>query len=142
MSDHPNTYHPPNIEHELGGPTYHVRKKIWVTFDKHGIHCYPNAPEEVKYLRDPHRHLFKFKVGISVYHDEREIEFHMLQNEITSWYDSGVLEFNFRSCESLAGDLLTKLKTAYPDRPYYSVEVSEDGECGAELVHEYYHGVL
>lgn len=115
---------------------YTDRIKIWVTFSMNGIHCYPSAPEEVKYLRDPHRHLFKFKVGIQTYHMDREVEFHMLQNEVRSWYSDGVLQLDHKSCEMLARELLDNLRRKYPGRGYYAVEVSEDGECGAEVSYE------
>ena len=43
-----------------------VKKNIWVTFQKEGIHKYPDAPDEVDFLRYPHRHMFHFKVQIEV----------------------------------------------------------------------------
>lgn len=113
--------------------TFRESTDIWITFALHGIHQYPNAPEEVAYLRDPHRHLFKFKVTVSVYHDDREVEFHMLQNWCKSLYSSGVLELNHKSCEMLARELLSKLTEKYSLDRSYEVEVSEDGECGAVL---------
>ena len=50
-----------------------VKKNIWVTFQKEGIHKYPDAPDEVDFLRYPHRHMFHFKVQIEVYNDDRDI---------------------------------------------------------------------
>jgi len=111
------------------------KKLVWVTFQRKGFHFYPGAPSEVAYLQDRHRHLFKFKVKIEVFHDDREIEFHMFLNKIESWYDSGALELNHKSCEMLADDLHAKLNKEYggTGRPRECViEVSEDGECGAE----------
>ena len=52
-----------------------VKKNIWVTFQKEGIHKYPDAPDEVDFLRYPHRHIFHFKVQIEVFNDDRDIEF-------------------------------------------------------------------
>ncbi len=111
--------------------TFHESRDIWITFALHGIHRYPDAPEEVAYLRDPHRHLFKFKVTISVFHDDREVEFHMLQNWCKGLYGSGVLSMDYKSCEMLARELLLKLFEKYGPARSYEVEVSEDGECGA-----------
>lgn len=111
------------------------KKFIWVKFQRKGYHFYPNAPEEVAYLRDRHRHLFQFKVKIEVFHDDREIEFHMFQNELESWYDNGTLELNHKSCEMLADDLAERIGTRFRDATDFRklvVEVSEDGECGAE----------
>ena len=104
-------------------------KRIWVTFEKHGIHYYKDAPEEVAYLRNLHRHLFKVKVTIEVYHNDREIEFHLFQKFLI---ENGNLNFDYRSCEMIAEDLLEIVKSKYPNRTI-SVEVSEDGECGAIL---------
>lgn len=105
-------------------------KLIWVTFAKVGFHCYPSAPEDVSYLRQQHRHLFKFKVTIQVFNNEREIEYHQFLNKIVGWYDEGILQFDNQSCETIASDLLLTVMAQYPGR-YVEVEVSEDGECGS-----------
>lgn len=111
-----------------------LTRMIWVTFSRIGIHRYPDAPNEVAYLRDLHRHKFEFKVGIQVQHDDRELEFHMFLNWLTSLYDQKVLELDFRSCEMMADDLIQKVIAKY-DCASRKVEitVSEDGECGATL---------
>lgn len=107
--------------------------KIWITFAIPGIHCYPDAPEDVAYLRSPHRHLFKFKVTLSVFHDDREVEFHQLLNWCRAQYQ-GDLTVDYKSCEMIARELAYKL-TCYSATPrYIEVEVSEDGECGAVVV--------
>lgn len=105
---------------------------IWVTWALPGIHCYPNAPEDVEYLRHPHRHLFHFKASITVFHDDREIEFHQMKNWLTSLYSEGTLQLDYKSCEMLAQDLIDKILAHYDcGNRNVSVEVSEDGECGA-----------
>jgi hypothetical protein len=111
---------------------------IWVTFDKVGFHRYPQAPDEVAYLRTEHRHVFKFRVSITVHHDDREIEFHMFKNWMLSLYDSSSavsgLKVNHQSCEMLADDLLKSILQRYDcSQRTVAVEVSEDGECGAIL---------
>jgi hypothetical protein len=110
------------------------KKFVWVTFQRKGYHFYPDAPEDVGYLRDRHRHLFKFKVKIEVLHDNREIEFHQFQNTIEGWYDSGALELNHKSCEMMADDLYKLLVEEYScgTPRELCIEVSEDGECGSE----------
>ena len=110
-------------------------KKIWVTFQKKGIHRYPQAAtesdlEDVSYLGYPHRHLFKFKVTIEVFHDDREIEFHQFLNWLESLYE-GTLELDYKSCEMIADDLAVQIKQKYSGR-YLRIEVSEDGECGCD----------
>ena len=109
-----------------------VTRKVWVTFDRVGWHRYPNAPDDVAYLKLEHRHKFKFKVGVSVTHDDREIEFHQLLNWLESLYDERLV-VNHKSCEMLASDLIDSLVEKYGIDRHYEVEVSEDGECGAVL---------
>lgn len=111
--------------------------RIWVTFKVPGIHCYPDAPEDVAYLRSPHRHLFHFKAAIQVFHDEREIEFHQFLRFCKSHYASEE-DCSNQSCETLARTLVERIRAQYPmlgTEPYLiraiAVEVSEDGECGA-----------
>lgn len=107
---------------------------IWVTFDKVGFHRYPDAPNDVAYLRDVHRHVFKFKVMITVWHDDREIEFHMLKTWLVSLYDEKVMNVDYKSCEMLAKELLNKITDKYDcSARIVSVDVSEDGECGATV---------
>lgn len=102
---------------------------IWVTFEREGFHCYPFAPEDVSYLRQLHRHLFKFRVEIEVFHDERDIEFHQFLKLCKEFYSDS--EFmNNKSCETLARTLGDHLRFVHPGR-FLTVEVSEDGECGS-----------
>lgn len=108
---------------------------VWVKFDKVGFHRYPDAPDEVAYLRDLHRHIFKFQVQIEVHHDDREIEFHMLKNWLTGLYEGGALEVDYKSCEMLAQELMDKIIAKYDcSNRMVSVDVSEDGECGAQVM--------
>lgn len=107
-----------------------TRARIAVTFQRAGFHKYPSAPEDVSYLQSVHRHLFKFKVTINVHHDDREIEFHQFLNWIESLYANNTLNFDFKSCEMLARELATEIHKRYNTRTI-SVEVWEDGECGA-----------
>ncbi len=60
-------------------------KMIWVTFRKEGIHKYPAAATDpnlatgdeydVSFLATPHRHIFHFRVWLSVTHNDRDVEF-------------------------------------------------------------------
>lgn len=105
-------------------------KVIYVTFQLPGIHCYPDAPEDVSYLRSPHRHLFHFKVSIEVFHADRCIEFHQFKNWLLSLFNTSVLELDFKSCEMISDELAKKVREKYSNR-WLQVEVSEDGECGS-----------
>jgi len=121
-----------------------VKRKIWVTFKRKGLHCYPDAGKDsslrdVNYLGNVHRHLFYFRVGIEVGSENREIEFHQFLNWLESLYDSGILELGSKSCEMICMDLIDKVKVKYGGREIV-VDVSEDGECGSTV--EYLPGRL
>jgi hypothetical protein len=108
-------------------------RKIWVTFQREGIHCYPAALtepqlEDVKFLGYPHRHIFHFRVSIDVFHSDRDIEFIQFKRWLESLYE-GTLELNFKSCEMISDDLYLQIASRYPGRAVW-IEVSEDGENG------------
>jgi hypothetical protein len=110
---------------------------IYVKFQREGIHAYPAALtdpalEDVKFLGYPHRHMFNFVVWISVGHSDRDIEFIQFKRWLESLYGTGTLELNSRSCEMIATELATTIKTKYPGREIW-IDVSEDDENGAFL---------
>ena len=115
-----------------------VKKTIWVTFQKEGIHKYPDAPKEVEFLKYPHRHIFKFKVAIEVFHGDRDIEFFIFKRWLESLYADDILQLDYKSCEMMADDLAKQIKDKYPGRRL-SIDVSEDGEngCHVEYPKEY-----
>lgn len=114
---------------------------IWVTFDKEGLHKYPAALDDpklktgdeydVSFLGYIHRHIFKFKVEIEVFHDDRDIEFIQFKRWLQSLYE-GELNVDFKSCEMIATDLYRQIQARYPGRKT-TITVSEDGENGATL---------
>jgi hypothetical protein len=112
---------------------------IWVTFQKEGIHKYPAALEDpkladVSFLGHPHRHIFHFRVSISVFHNDRDIEFIQFKRWVEGLYNSSnaVLELDYKSCEMIADDLYRQINLKYPGR-HVSIEVSEDGENGCGI---------
>jgi hypothetical protein len=122
-----------------------ARRRIWVTFRKEGIHCYPAAATDptlntgneydVSFLASPHRHIFHFRVSIDVFHNDRDIEFIQFKRWLESLYNgqNSVLELDFKSCEMIADDLYVQIAERYPDRNV-SIQVAEDGENGC-LIH-------
>lgn len=107
-----------------------MNKSVWVTFQKEGIHCYPDAPHGVEFLKHPHRHIFHFRVEIEVFHDDRDIEFILFKRELENLYDDQTLELNYKSCEMIADELADYILDLYPDRELI-ITVSEDNENGA-----------
>ena len=112
-----------------------AQKLIWVTFQKEGIHCYPAAPEGVEFLKHPHRHMFHFRVGIQVFHDDRELEFILFKRELEALYADETLQLDYKSCEMMAEDLAKYIIGQYPNR-FLEIEVSEDGENGCKVTYD------
>lgn len=115
-------------------------KYIWVTFQKEGIHKYPQALTDpnladVSFLGYPHRHIFHFRVDIEVFHDDRELEFIQFKRWLESLYQTNILELNFRSCEMISDDLAILIRDKYPRRKF-KISVSEDNENGSYAEYE------
>lgn len=113
---------------------------IWVTFEKEGIHKYPAALtdpalSQVSFLGYPHRHIFKFKVAIEVFHEDRDIEFILFKRWLESLYTDNSLQLDYKSCEMLSDELAEKIAARYPGRGI-TIEVSEDGENGSTAIYE------
>lgn len=116
------------------------QKFIWVTFRREGIHCYPQAAlnpalatgdqYDVSFLGHPHRHIFHFRVWISVTHQDRDIEFIQFKRWLENLYAQATLELNHKSCEMISDDLYVQIASRYPGREVW-IEVSEDGENGS-----------
>jgi len=120
-------------------------RKIWITFQKEGIHCYPAAATDptlatgdeydVSFLGTPHRHIFHFRVWIDVLHNDRDIEFIQFKRWLENLYRDSVLKLDYKSCEMMSDDLYLKIAERYPNRAVW-IEVSEDGENGALIKYE------
>jgi hypothetical protein len=109
---------------------------IFVKFQRHGFHHWPNASKinpQRAYLENSHRHLFYVEVEVPVLHDDREIEFHDLQDFLEeswpAWKDQGG-----KSCETMAKEIAQMVRDEWSDLPWIKVEVSEDNECGARYL--------
>jgi hypothetical protein len=118
-----------------------AKKMIWVTFQKEGLHKYPAALDDprlatgdeydVSFLGYVHRHIFKFKVSIEVFNDDRDIEFIQFKRWLESLYaDSSILALDFKSVEMISDDLYLQINERYPSRDVI-IDVSEDGENGS-----------
>ena len=100
---------------------------VYCTVLFEGIHCWPSCPfEEVKYLRDPHRHIFHIKAHKQVFHDDRDVEFIMLKHKVETYLKEKYPDrrMGATSCEMLGRDLMNHFDLI-------QVDVSEDGENGA-----------
>ena len=103
---------------------------IWVRTTVAGFHNWPQPYAGREYLSSRHRHLFHVKVAVPVAHDDRDIEFHDLLDEVNGWLRQFRGEFGPQSCEAIGRELGKYLLLQHPVG-WVEVEVSEDGEAGA-----------
>jgi hypothetical protein len=115
-----------------------MTKSIIVKTQFAGVHNWPEAPDVVKFLREPHRHIFKIKVIIPINKD-RELEFFMVKKIIDEfisnkfWWAYGeIAELKSTSCEELA-EKIGRWLIEQCDFPRVSVIVMEDGENGSKV---------
>jgi len=129
-----------NMADDILKQKQNAKRWIWVTFQKEGIHKYPAALEDpalatgdeydVSFLGYPHRHIFHFRVAISVVHNDRDIEFIQFQRWLENLYKDDVIQLDYKSCEMMSDDLFDQISAKYPGRDV-KIEISEDGENGA-----------
>jgi hypothetical protein len=104
-------------------------KEVFCRFQFEALHCWPNAPEKVAYLRNSHRHVFHVECTFDIRHNDRDVEFISKKNEIENrcrdrWH---LQDIGHKSCEMLAMEILEAFKDVR------GVTVSEDGENGARI---------
>lgn len=104
---------------------------IKVTDRFEDFHRYIDAPEEVNFLKNLHRHLFHVTVKLQVEKIDREVEFFIFKKDLAiyiSWLRTDLMiGGNKMSCEMMADYLAKKIMSKYKYRDV-EVEVSEDGE--------------
>lgn len=112
-----------------------MKRAIVVRAFVEGLHRWVEAPDEVAFLRNPHRHVFHVTLTIHVNHDDRELEFILVKRALEAHLApiakaarAGAVSNN--SCEHIAGYVLAWATTTFGERGM-RCEVSEDGENGA-----------
>lgn len=103
-----------------------MKKTVFCTTRFEGFHCWPEAPNEVAFLRDRHRHEFRVRAEVTVDHADRDVEFILLKRKLDKKIDTILEDENTAnwSCEMWAITLIDELDLD-------ACEVSEDGENGA-----------
>lgn len=108
-----------------GGP---IKKYVFARARFTAIHAWPACPHEsVTYLRHRHRHEFHVEIRAEVQHNDRDVEFIMLKQQLEDvlrkWHNT---DCGSTSCEQFAEDIAVAFKGVVT-----YVSVSEDGENGA-----------
>ena len=144
----------------VNNPMSDTSNTICVKLQREGFHRWLDAPHEVKYLRNYHRHVYHIKAELGV-GESRELEYFMVQYEINRILDHYIKEQEFLtpdymeeefniitgqdpdstlvigSCEQFANWLVKQLELKYGRDRYIKVSVSEDGENGSSAENYY-----
>lgn len=108
---------------------------IVVQLEQEGVHRWQDAPDEVFFLRDFHRHIFKVTVKIQVFHDDRELEFIMVKRVLQSYLERYLQIRGSNSCEMISRDIIDYILEKYGDHRFVEVITLEDGENGGGVIH-------
>lgn len=92
-----------------------------------GFHRYLNAPEEVKFLREFHRHIFYVEAVFDVEFANRELEFFIEKKKINNALKRYRDKYFEESCEQVAEWLCSKIGAS-------EVSVFEDDENGGKFL--------
>jgi hypothetical protein len=104
--------------------TTKVLGDVFITTTFIGYHRWVDAPDDVAFLRDYHRHVFHVKMFWTITHAERQIEFISQKRLVDAWLNAIYKERRFEdSCETIALNLMGEFGAS-------CVQVSEDGENG------------
>lgn len=105
-----------------------MNTEVIATVRHAGFHRWPECPfEEVRYLKNFHRHEFHIKVWKPVSHTDREVEIIMLKRSVQEFLSTTFgSDFGRNSCEDIATILVEKFQLS-------QCEVLEDGENGAHV---------
>lgn len=102
-----------------------MKTLVWITTEFVGFHRWVDAPDEVAFLRDWHRHIFKVKIAVKVTHSDRDVEFFIFKKQVKEFLDNKYQNRQFESsCEMIAEHIAKHFNA-------FRVSVSEDGENGA-----------
>lgn len=109
-----------------------MRTSIFVTAQFAGMHQWSSCPfPQVWFLKFAHRHIFHVRVELGVAHDDRDLEFFMVQKELKDITMSFPDHLGEKSCEMLCKDIYDQLNPSFGT--ITSITVSEDGENGATV---------
>lgn len=111
-----------------------------------GFHHWPGAKGQRAYLSSRHRHKFFIEVELEVFHDDREVEFHDLLDNVRDYFAGIGEEWGSSSCETAAYGVAANVRDhlahlgvptgmveAIPRERTMTVSVFEDNECGARV---------
>lgn len=111
---------------------------VWYSLNIEGFHMYPNETIET-YLQNMHRHIFKCKVSVQVFDNDREIEFIRAKRNMETLVAKKFgkpADFGTMSCEAIGEWILSVMQQRHGHNRKMYIEVSEDGENGSVTWYE------
>lgn len=111
-----------------------MRNSIIVKTSFEGLHQYVNAPDEVAFLRNLHRHIFHVEAEIEVFDEDRELEFVIVKRALNRYLYSRPFGSTY-SCEQMARQIINHLIEKFGKRKM-CVTVLEDNENGGRVYYE------
>jgi len=94
-----------------------------------GYHQWVEAPNDVAFLRNIHRHLFYVELWIEQKHTQRDIEYITAKKELNNVCQHERDLSTNQSCEDIATEIKNYYQKKYPDRKI-KVYIFEDNENG------------
>lgn len=113
-----------------------MNNSILVKTNFEGLHKYINAPNDVAFLRDLHRHMFFVEAEIEVFDDDRELEFIVVKRAINQYLYTKPFDSS-ASCEQMAAQIIRFLIGKFGERNM-CITVLEDNENGGRVYYYAY----
>jgi hypothetical protein len=104
---------------------------VWATLELPGYHQHSDTPAHRRYLQARHRHLFRIRVELSTDPGANHVDPHDLQGMIRAWWGPHTRECGTAACAYVAAEIGNFLTDQ--DLSVATVDVAEDGECGATI---------
>lgn len=107
--------------------------EVIIRLEIDGFHRYPNAPEEVSFLANNHRHTFVITCAYAIIDLDREKEIFICRDEVKKYIENkyGIpAQFNDMSCEMICNDILNSFSGDW----MRWCEVWEENTGGARVV--------
>ena len=109
-----------------------TKTTIFVTTNFVGYHRWKDAPEDVGFLANWHRHIFGVRLEVGVSHGDRDVEFFQLKRQLSAFLTMRWEGTEFEaSCEFIAKSIFDFFSKN--DYDVISVSVDEDRENGATV---------
>lgn len=118
---------------------------VGVSYSFKATHNWPEASQiagpQVQFLEHRHRHTFFVDFEMQVHHDDRDVEFFVLQSQIRqavetlygATWDGMLYNLGRKSCETIGSEIISEMRRIHPNAGNMEIRVSEDNEVWARI---------